>query len=373
MSVQWKGSKPRKSKLRTFSLSPEGEEALELIDRQDGINNLSRTVDRLIVHEAERRGWVLRPVKETTVQVKIISEGKELPILKHNDEAFLPAAVGKDYEVELWNNSPQRRLAVLSVDGVNVVNGDKAGYSGPGYVLEPWARFRVKGFLRTHDEAAAFKFSAIEKSYAAQTGHGTTNVGIIGCAVFDEQRPWWTVTYRPGAVGSGSTTTTYTTTGVQRRPPDLGDGTYVDTNISDTREFFTLNSVRSDSAEPQKSRKGPKGRTDGLKSSTRYRMRGGASGQSVNSESTMDFMEIGCTEPAAPDMGTEYGQKVTMRTQDTSFTRASETPIQVVLLRYASKEVLKSWGVPVDQGPPNRPDAFPAEQPMVAEPPGWKG
>jgi hypothetical protein len=42
-------------------------------------------------------------------------------------------------------------------------------------------------------------------------------------------------------------------------------------------------------------------------------------------------------------------------------------------MRYASKEALRSWGVPVDRPePPEAPNAFPIPVGVQA-PPGWRG
>lgn len=99
---------------------------------------------------------------------------------------------GGGYSIVVKNACKARVMVVLSVDGLDVLDGKPASVSRPGYVIEPGETLEVKGFRTSYDEVATFKFSTVGASYA-QTRHGDTrNVGVIGLAAFLEKGadPW---------------------------------------------------------------------------------------------------------------------------------------------------------------------------------------
>jgi hypothetical protein len=103
--------------------------------------------------------------------------------------------IGKDraqYSLVVRNVCHSRLEIVLSVDGLDVMNGKSASIKKRGYIIEPGKTLSVKGFRTSEAAVAAFKFSSVGKSYS-NLRHGTTrNVGVIGMAVFTENGidPW---------------------------------------------------------------------------------------------------------------------------------------------------------------------------------------
>jgi hypothetical protein len=77
-------------------------------------------------------------------------------------------------------------LAVMSVDGVNVITGDTASPAQSGYVLSPGESADIAGWRKSMSRTAAFYFTALPDSYAARTGR-PDNVGVIGVAIFRER------------------------------------------------------------------------------------------------------------------------------------------------------------------------------------------
>ncbi|HEV3393683.1 MAG TPA: hypothetical protein VG103_09285, partial [Chthoniobacterales bacterium] len=51
---------------------------------------------------------------------------------------------------------------------------------------------KVDGFRQSTEAVAAFRFSPVRESYAAEKYHNTRNVGVIGIALFSEvgTNPW---------------------------------------------------------------------------------------------------------------------------------------------------------------------------------------
>ena len=114
--------------------------------------------------------------------------GRALPVHVHGNRWYVAGEPGHRYEVRLDNRSGERLLAVTSVDGVNVITGETADERQSGYVLDPWDGVNIEGWRKNMDQVATFYFTRLSKSYAARTGR-PENVGVIGVAVFREDRP----------------------------------------------------------------------------------------------------------------------------------------------------------------------------------------
>lgn len=131
---------------------------------------------------------VLRGPSGIGVSFRDTYTGDVLDITRVSGSAFLGGVKGQRYSVVLENTSGRRVLAVVSVDGVNVVSGETAAVGQTGYVLEPYQSATVEGWRKSNAEVAAFAFSSVEGSYASKTGRAD-NVGVIGIAWFNEKRP----------------------------------------------------------------------------------------------------------------------------------------------------------------------------------------
>ncbi len=111
------------------------------------------------------------------------TEGKRLPVYWHEGRAYVVGKPGNEYQVSVKNRLREDVLAVVSVDGVNVINGETAHPSQTGYVLGAYRGYDILGWRKSLAETAAFYFTALPDSYAARTGR-PDNVGVIGVAVF---------------------------------------------------------------------------------------------------------------------------------------------------------------------------------------------
>jgi hypothetical protein len=111
------------------------------------------------------------------------TEARTLPVYWHQGKAYVVGKPGNEYQVQVRNRARDDLLAVVSVDGVNVISGETANPSQSGYVLAPGQAYDILGWRKSLAETAAFYFTALADSYAARTGR-PTNVGVIGVAVF---------------------------------------------------------------------------------------------------------------------------------------------------------------------------------------------
>ena len=116
------------------------------------------------------------------------SEGRALPVYWHEGRAYVIGRPGNEYQLNLRNRQGEDLLAVLSVDGVNVITGQTASVQQSGYVLAPRRALEVRGWRKDLTRTAAFYFTSLPDSYAARTGR-PDNVGAIGVALFRRKPP----------------------------------------------------------------------------------------------------------------------------------------------------------------------------------------
>lgn len=111
------------------------------------------------------------------------STGQTLPVNWHEGRAYVVGRPGAEYRLLIRNRTAEDLLAVVSVDGVNVLDGQAASVDQGGYVLRPWESLAIGGWRKSLDETAAFYFTSLGDSYAGRTGR-PANVGVVGMAVF---------------------------------------------------------------------------------------------------------------------------------------------------------------------------------------------
>ena len=116
------------------------------------------------------------------------ADAREIPVYWHDGRAYVVGKPGNEYQIVVRNRSGEEILAVVSVDGVNVMNGETASPNQSGYVIAPWGRLDVSGWRKSMAQTAAFYFTSLGDSYAARTDR-PADVGVIGVALFRAKRP----------------------------------------------------------------------------------------------------------------------------------------------------------------------------------------
>jgi len=120
------------------------------------------------------------------LQVVDRENGQSLRVWPHDGRLFVAGAPGDRYGLRVTNHTDRRVLVVMSVDGVNILTGETAGYDQRGYIFGPHESYDLNGWRKSLSEVADFTFTRLPQSYAALTGR-PGNVGVIGIAVFDER------------------------------------------------------------------------------------------------------------------------------------------------------------------------------------------
>ena len=248
------------------------------------------------------------PLPRVNVEVYDRTEGRVLPMYDFGGRRYVVGKPGNEYSIRVRNNGSERALAVMSVDGVNIISGDTASTAQSGYVLGPSESADISGWRTGMSRTAAFYFTTLADSYATRTGR-PDNVGVIGVAVFQEKR---------------------------RVQPMLG----------------RIERDRADA--PQRSAAA-----------------GGAADAAAPASPAPPAAELRSEpEQAKQKLGTGYGRTENSNAQYTTFQRASETPVETIAIYYDSYQNLLAMGVPVSYAPLARltPDPFPERGRFVPAP-----
>jgi hypothetical protein len=115
------------------------------------------------------------------------TEGKQLQVYWHEGRAYMVGKPGNEYRISVRNRLREDLLAVVSVDGANVITGQTADPQQSGHVLSPRGGLDIHGWRRNLSQTAAFYFTSLPDSYAARTGR-PDHVGVIGVALFRKRQ-----------------------------------------------------------------------------------------------------------------------------------------------------------------------------------------
>ena len=121
-------------------------------------------------------------------ELEVLVGGVSARTYLHAGETHILGHSGERYVLRVHNRSARRVEAVVSVDGLDVIDGKPGDYTRKrGYLVPAYGSVDIDGWRVSEREAAAFRFGAIEESYAARTGK-PRNIGVIGVAIFPERR-----------------------------------------------------------------------------------------------------------------------------------------------------------------------------------------
>jgi hypothetical protein len=110
----------------------------------------------------------------------------KIPEYGHKGLTFVEGRRGQPFVLNLRNNSAQRVLAVVSIDGLNVVDGEACTPQSRGYIIPGYSSVDIQGWRTSLEEVHHFKFEAKEQSYAKTSGGDAQNCGILSAKFFSE-------------------------------------------------------------------------------------------------------------------------------------------------------------------------------------------
>jgi hypothetical protein len=127
------------------------------------------------------------------VGVSIEIAGQPAPLYPAPDGSgryYLEAREGCPYLVRLSNRTAERLGVVLTVDGLNVISGQRDDGRGRMYVLDPWRQATVRGWRSSLQEVRRFTFVDEKASYAARSNKANSRMGWVEVSVYRERRHW---------------------------------------------------------------------------------------------------------------------------------------------------------------------------------------
>lgn len=280
------------------------------------------------------------------MKIELFQNGRALRKVYHEGIFYVEAPPEGEFEIELTNDQMKRQLAVVTVDGRNICDGEPGSINGPGYVMDPLMIMRIPGWRRDDNNVARFSFEVGQDIYAEAIGDGSKNVGVIGLAVFSEKRRY-RAPIRHSSGGQQVNTSRHRT----RYSVLRGVGVNNEATTADGPSFLDMADITCS--------------TD--------------NGTPICAASCPPAAEAGqvCSRspeaiPASEeifDVGTGYGKEDTFHTKTVTFDR-QDTPDNVLSIRYAVRARLESWGIPLAEPIPDA-SAFPRDRISVKAPPGW--
>ena len=128
------------------------------------------------------------------VDVQVLVEGQAAPLYfapGRWDRRYFQALRGRNYALRVHNRTDQRVGVLISVDGLNVVNGERSSLrrNESMYVLDPWETATIRGWRTSLEQVRQFVFVNEERSYAERTGQANGDMGWIRVLAFEERHP----------------------------------------------------------------------------------------------------------------------------------------------------------------------------------------
>ncbi len=242
-------------------------------------------------------------------------DGQLLSAYPMDGRRWVVGTPGQEYGIRVCNTTGNRVLAVMSVDGVNVVSGETASPAQSGYVLSAHECADINGWRKNNASTAAFYFTELPDAYAARTGR-PENVGVIGVAFFRERSQRITWKDAPARVAA------------------------------------------SPAAEPA-------ARQDAADASA------AAEGRAGNAQAARSEMAAAAPAPAPmAKIGTGHGRREWSPVETTRFERESATPNETVAINYDRRDNLIAMGILPPPSIARSPNPFPNWTPrFVPDPP----
>lgn len=224
------------------------------------------------------------------------ASGRSLPVYWHEGRAYVVGRPGNEYQVMVKNRLGEDLLAIVSVDGLNVMDGQPANprYGG-AYIVSRGSRVDIKGWRKSMEEVAAFYFTSLTDSYAGRTGR-PDNVGVIGVSLFERKRQY----FPPGVAESDDS--------YRKRQEEVR--------------------AKAEKADGQANRDSSSREEHAPKLTQR------------NTDATA------APPPAAPaPLGTGHGRREESRVQWQQFERSTDAPVETIAIYYDSYRNLVAQGV----------------------------
>lgn len=293
-------------------------------------------------------------------EIRILVKGRPVTEFKHEGQSFIEGRDGSEFEIQVRNKTGQRVMAVISVDGLSITDGELAGPESSGYTINAYQTITIPGWKLAGNQAAKFVFGSRSSSYANASTGTAANCGVIGLMLWSEKKPEVQYINNNYLKGVRQTPWDYIK-GVNGNEPHLG----AQSNCHDTPYGGMMRGILNSTGPLMSS---------GVSGSMGDAM---ASAEVASKNSDVTYSASGAstttTTLAMNNLGTEFGQATEFNTTSTTFTR--DTVLTTLALFYDDARGLKARGIvlapPVQTRATSTPNPFPATG--CTPPKGWKG
>lgn len=119
-------------------------------------------------------------------ELSILVNGRPIREYGHRGLTYVEGRKDQTYSIRFRNNSSLRILAIVSVDGIGIVDGKPATVESRGYVVPAYSSAEFKGWRKSLEKVHDFVFDHKSGSYSAQAQGTDQNCGIVEVKVFGE-------------------------------------------------------------------------------------------------------------------------------------------------------------------------------------------
>lgn len=128
------------------------------------------------------------------VDMEILVNNNPISTYYFEGKTYVEGKKDSSFKIKLTNNHYRQIEAVLSIDGLSVINGKPADSNSVGYIIESGRSVVIDGWREDNNKVREFVFKDKENSYAGKSGEDTACCGIIELLVY-EKKVETTITY----------------------------------------------------------------------------------------------------------------------------------------------------------------------------------
>lgn len=120
-------------------------------------------------------------------ELNILINGRTARKYFHEGNVWIEGREGSNFEIQLSNWTNSKIKAIISVDGLSIIDGEDAGLESQGYVVDPHGCQTFIGWRTSTSTVNKFYFSSRKKSYVKRTDKNPKNIGVIGAMIFNQK------------------------------------------------------------------------------------------------------------------------------------------------------------------------------------------
>lgn len=271
--------------------------------------------------------------------------GDTLPTYASRDRFYVQGNASERYTIRVTNPTARRVEAVVTVDGLDVIDGNEGDLRKRGYVVPPYGEVRIEGFRTSQADVATFRFSSVDNSYAGKQGKAR-NVGVIAVAIFEEQRaPEQQIIVEPQPNPNYRDPYDYTDDLDEGAPTAKRDAKKESSGSERVRRpVATRPADPTPAPPPVRGGGGGMGRVAPANDKAPRHAEADYGGRDAED---MPMPPTGGEAPRTnrPGLGTEFGEQRYSAATFTRFVRAGDRPIAIAELRYNNAAGLAALGI----------------------------